>query len=255
MITLSSLFVLVFTGTVSVTEPSVKRSEATAQVTAQQHDPCAEHRRLMVERTIKDRGIDDRRVLAAMNAVRRENYMAPASCAEAYADSPSAIGSGQTISQPYIVAYMSAAVAPQADETCLEIGTGSGYQAAVLAELCKKVWSIEYHPELALQAEKNLRAEGYGPEKVVLRSGDGYGGWADAAPFDVIIVTAAPERVPAPLLEQLAGGGRLIAPVGPTGGTQVLKLYRRLLEGRGEGAFEQSDLLLVRFVPFLRRDP
>ena len=241
-ITISSLFVLALPGLNG------------AAGAAGEQDPCAEHRRAMVEETIEARGIEDTRVLAAMNKVRRENFMAPASCAEAYADSPSAIGSGQTISQPYIVAYMSASVAPQAGESCLEIGTGSGYQAAILAELCDKVWSIEYHPELAVQAEKNLRSQGYGPERVSLRSGDGYRGWPDAAPFDVIIVTAAPETVPAPLLEQLAVGGRLIVPVGPVAGTQVLKLYRRLSAGNGSDAFEQSDLLLVRFVPFLRRD-
>jgi protein-L-isoaspartate(D-aspartate) O-methyltransferase len=218
---------------------------------ASEQDPCSEHRRRMVAETIEARGIDDPRVLAAMLEVKREQFMAPASCAEAYADSPSPIGAGQTISQPFVVAYMSAAVKPEPDEICLEIGTGSGYQAAVLAELCREVWSIEYHPELAAAAERNLRSQGYGEDRVTVKSGDGYGGWPERAPFDVIVVTAAPEKVPAPLLQQLAVGGRLIAPIGPTGGDQRLVLYRRKTAGDGDDVFERTELLGVRFVPFL----
>ncbi|REJ80298.1 MAG: protein-L-isoaspartate(D-aspartate) O-methyltransferase [Acidobacteria bacterium] len=208
----------------------------------------------MVQRTLERRGVRDARVLAAMRKVPRERFMRAPSCSEAYADGPAPIGSGQTISQPYIVAYMSEAVAPQPTDRCLEIGTGSGYQAAVLAELCAKVYSIEVVPDLGAFAEANLRAAGYGEEQVALRVGDGYDGWPDAAPFDIVVITAAPPRVPRPLLEQLAVGGRLIAPVGPDGGYQELVLHRRTGGRPGtadDSDFERQRLLGVRFVPFV----
>jgi protein-L-isoaspartate(D-aspartate) O-methyltransferase len=161
------------------------------------------------------------------------------------------IGRGQTISQPAVVAVMTAAVAPAKSDRCLEIGTGSGYQAAVLAELCARVYSIEYLAPLAKQAERALRAAGYGPARVALRTGDGYLGWPEAAPFDVVVVTAAPERVPQPLLDQLSVGGRLVIPVGAQGEAQELLLYRRRAAGSGDASFEKRTLMAVRFVPFL----
>jgi protein-L-isoaspartate(D-aspartate) O-methyltransferase len=210
----------------------------------------AEERDEMV-RSMKERGIQDRRVLAAVRSVRRHAFVPPPYTRRAYSDQPLPIGWGQTISQPYIVAFMTEAVDPQPNEKCLEIGTGSGYQAAVLAELCKMVFSIEYVPELADLARRQLRAAGYGPERVQLFTGDGYQGWPEEAPFHVIVVTAAPERVPQPLLDQLAVGGRMVIPVGPERGTQHLLAYRRERSGRDEDAFDIRDLADVRFVPFV----
>ena len=169
----------------------------------------------------------------------------------AYADRPLPIVGGQTISQPYIVALMTEAVRPSPTARCLEIGTGSGYQAAVLAELCSAVYSIEYLPEVARFGEQNLRRAGYGPRRVRLRTGDGYVGWPEAAPFDAIIVTAAPRKVPPPLLEQLARGGRLVIPVGAQDEIQTLDLYDRVGEGTSATAFRRTSLTAVRFVPFL----
>jgi protein-L-isoaspartate(D-aspartate) O-methyltransferase len=202
----------------------------------------------MVRETVAERGVKEPRVLAAMRRVPRHRFVPPMVASSAYTDRPLPIGWGQTISQPYIVAAMTEAVAPGAGERCLEIGTGSGYQAAVLAELCGRVYSIEYLPELAKFAAKNLSALGY---RVELRTGDGYAGWPEAQPFDVIVVTAAPERVPAPLLDQLALGGRLVIPVGPEDGVQELVLYVRRRPGRDPSSFERRSLAEVRFVPFL----
>jgi protein-L-isoaspartate(D-aspartate) O-methyltransferase len=202
----------------------------------------------MVRETIAKRGVKDPRVLAAMRRVPRHLFVPESQGGAAYADRPLPIGWGQTISQPYIVAAMTEAVAPAPGERCLEIGTGSGYQAAVLAELCDRVYSIEYVPELAKFADENLEIAGY---RVELRTGDGYAGWPEAQPFDVIVVTAAPERVPQPLLDQLALGGRLVIPVGPEGGVQELSLYVRRRPGRDPSSFERRSLAEVRFVPFL----
>jgi protein-L-isoaspartate(D-aspartate) O-methyltransferase len=186
-----------------------------------------------------------------LRRVPRHRFVPGDVAGSAYENRPLSIGHGQTISQPSVVAVMTAAVRPEASSRCLEIGTGSGYQAAVLAEVCEKVYSIEYIAPLARFAEKNLRSTGYGPERVMLRTGDGYAGWPEAAPFDAIVVTAAPERVPKPLLEQLAVGGRLVIPVGPEHAIQHLELYERTSTGLGEGAFAIRTLMAVRFVPFL----
>jgi protein-L-isoaspartate(D-aspartate) O-methyltransferase len=198
-----------------------------------------------------DAEIRDERVQRALRSVPRHRFVPEAVNDAAYENRPLPIGHGQTISQPAVVAVMTAAVEPRASDRCLEIGTGSGYQAAILAELCAQVYSIEYVPELARFAEKNLRAAGYGPDRVVLRTGDGYRGWPDAAPFQVVVVTAAPERVPAPLLEQLAVGGRLVIPVGREHDVQLLELYRRTSPGSSPSAFERKELMAVRFVPFV----
>jgi protein-L-isoaspartate(D-aspartate) O-methyltransferase len=205
----------------------------------------------LVRDIARDGEVRERRVLDALRRVPRHRFV-PADVADsAYDDRPLPIGHGQTISQPTVVALMTAAVRPGASDRCLEIGTGSGYQAAVLAEVCGRVHSIEYLAPLARFAEKNLRAAGYGPDRVVLRTGDGYAGWPEAAPFDVIVVTAAPAEVPRPLLEQLALGGRLVIPVGPEHDVQRLKLIERKAPGLEEGAFASRVLTAVRFVPFV----
>jgi protein-L-isoaspartate(D-aspartate) O-methyltransferase len=200
---------------------------------------------------IEAEGIKDRRVLDAFRRVPRHWFVPRAIRDEAYEDRPLSIGNGQTISQPYIVAAMTAAVAPTARDKCLEIGTGSGYQAAILAELCGHTYSIEYLPAVARFGADNLRRCGYGPDRVSLRVGDGFKGWPEAAPFEVVLVTAAPETVPAPLLDQLAVGGRLIVPVGRQGGPQTLELWTRTGPGSGQAAFRRQWLMDVRFVPML----
>jgi protein-L-isoaspartate(D-aspartate) O-methyltransferase len=205
----------------------------------------------MVEQTIASRDVTDPRVLRAMRKVPRHHFVPQPARSEAYEDHPLPIGEGQTISQPYIVAYMTQAAEPGPGDKCLEIGTGSGYQAAVLAELCDQTFSIEYLPRVARRGERNLRSLGYGPDRVQLRVGDGYRGWPEAAPFDVVIVTAAPEEVPAPLLAQLAVGGKLVVPVGSQSGYQKLERWTRLRAGEGRGAFKVESLMGVSFVPFL----
>jgi protein-L-isoaspartate(D-aspartate) O-methyltransferase len=194
----------------------------------------------MVQHQIEARGVDDVRVLAAMRRVPRHAFVPAAEQARAYADRPLPIGHDQTISQPYIVAFMSAALELAGDERVLEIGTGSGYQAAVLAELAREVYSIEIVAPLAERARDALASTGYG--SVRLRIGDGYRGWPEAAPFDAILLTAAPEKVPEPLLDQLAPGGRLLAPIGAE--SQDLVLYEKTPSG-----LSQRTLLPVRFVP------
>ena len=146
---------------------------------------------------------------------------------------------------------MTEAVAPNRSDRCLEIGTGSGYQAAILTELCAQVFSIEYLAPLAKDAETVLRSLGYGADRLALRAGDGYAGWPEAAPFQVVVVTAAPEQVPQPLMDQLAVGGRLVIPVGPQREGQELMLYRRIKPGASDDCFEKRSLMAVRFVPFL----
>jgi protein-L-isoaspartate(D-aspartate) O-methyltransferase len=196
-------------------------------------------------------GISDASVLAAMLRVPRHAFVPEVWPGEAYQNRPLPIGHGQTISQPQVVATMTEAVQPKRTDKCLEVGTGSGYQAAILAELCAKVFSIEYLEPLADFARSNLRALGYGPDRVVLRHGDGYRGWPEEGPFDVVLVTAAPDHVPRPLLDDLALGGRLILPVGSTGDRQRLEVWTRIAPGRGDEAFERRVMMAVRFVPLL----
>jgi protein-L-isoaspartate(D-aspartate) O-methyltransferase len=195
-------------------------------------------RQRMVQLQVVERGVRDERVLAALRKVPRHAFVAEALQEQAYEDYPLPIEAGQTISQPYIVAVMSELAQVSPGEKVLEVGTGSGYQAAVLAALGARVYSIEIVEQLAGSARERLRKLGYA---VDVRHGDGYAGWPEAAPFDAILVTAAPPEVPAPLREQLAVGGRLVAPVGE--GTQNL-----LVLTRTETGYEQKNVLPVRFV-------
>jgi protein-L-isoaspartate(D-aspartate) O-methyltransferase len=200
----------------------------------------------MVRTQIEARGIRDAATLAAMSAVPRHEFAGPEWQASAYSDGPLPIGEGQTISQPYVVALMTERLGLRPGEKVLEVGTGSGYQAAVLAELGVRVFTIEIFESLAREAEERLRRLGY--ENVVVRHGDGYLGWPEEAPFDAIIVTAAPDAIPQPLLDQLRPGGRMIIPVGPEGEVQELVLLRK----DAGGAVRTESVSDVRFVPLLR---
>ena len=202
-------------------------------------------RRRMVQEQIEARGVTDTAVLDAMRSVPRHRFAPDHPPRLTYTDRPLPIGHEQTISQPYIVARMTELVRPEASDRVLEIGTGSGYQAAVLSEIVDSVYTIEIIPPLAETARERLRRLGY--DNVAVRKGDGFKGWPARAPFDVIVVTAAPERIPPPLKTQLADGGRMIVPVGPTGGTQQLTLVTK-----SGGEIQTQELSPVRFVPFLR---
>ena len=207
----------------------------------------ARERARMVERQIAARGVTDTAVLRAMRAVPRHRFMPGELRGQAYEDTPLPIGFGQTISQPYIVALMTEMLHLDRDDRVLEIGTGSGYQAAVLGEIVREVYTIEIVPELAARAAETLDLLAY--RNVHVRAGDGYAGWPEHAPFDAIILTAAPDRVPQPLLEQLARGGRLVVPEGDA--VQRLVLYERRVEDGpdGEPVIQRRETLAVRFVP------
>ncbi len=197
-------------------------------------------RHRMVDEQIRARGVKDERVLEVMRTVPRHLFVDADFRDEAYRDGPLPIGEDQTISQPYIVALMTELAELEPGDKVLEIGTGSGYQAAVLAELGAEVWSMEIIPELGLLARSNLRAAGY--DSLNLRVGDGYAGWPAGAPFDAILLTAAPRKIPQPLLDQLAEGGVLVAPVG--GWSQDLVQVRKV-----NGELERRTVIPVRFVP------
>lgn len=197
----------------------------------------------MVEHQLAGLGRDltNARVLAVMGQVPRHEFVPPQWRDEAYADRPLPIGHGQTISQPYIVAFMTERLEPRPTDKVLEIGTGSGYQAAVLSGLVKEVFTIEIVEPLAKQAAADLKRLGY--TNVLVRAGDGYKGWPEAAPFDSIIVTCAPEHVPQPLVDQLKEGGRMIIPVGPLSQQELVVLQKN------DGKVERRAVLPVRFVP------
>ncbi len=197
----------------------------------------------MVLRQIEARGVKDTKVLAAMKSVPRHEFVPDRYLSQAYADHPIPIGYGQTISQPYIVALMTEALQLEEGDRVLEIGTGSGYQAAVLAELETQVFTIEIIPELAAEAEERLKELGYSNIEVL--NADGYFGWEEHAPFDAVIVTAAPDHLPLPLIQQMAEGGRLVIPIGPIGAVQTLWLFEYL-----EGELMVTNLGAVSFVPF-----
>ena len=209
--------------------------------TADQEEHWAKLRDDMVATQIAARGVRDTTVLTALRTVPRHLFVPPEVRAEAYADHPLPIGEGQTISQPYIVGLMTELLEVKPGDRVLEIGTGSGYQAAVLAALGCEVYTIEIRAALAHEADKRLVSLGY--KNVHVRAGDGYAGWPDAAPFAGIVVTAAPERIPRPLLDQLAIGGHMVIPVGSF--YQQLKVITR----RGDKDFPESDVIPVRFVP------
>ena len=215
--------------------------EGSVQTKAEnREDGYREERERMVVEQLEARGIRDARVLAAMRKVPRHRFVHASEAAHAYEDRPLAIGHGQTISQPYIVAFMSQALELSGDERVLDVGTGSGYPAAILGELAREVWSIEIVEPLAAGAGERLGAQGH--ENVRVRCGDGYLGWPEHAPFDAILVAAAPDHVPQPLVDQLAPGGRMILPVGKN--EQDLVLLRRTPEG-----VVREEVLPVRFVP------
>ncbi|MBC8176049.1 MAG: protein-L-isoaspartate(D-aspartate) O-methyltransferase [Desulfobacteraceae bacterium] len=201
-------------------------------------------REAMVNRQIMDRGVNDPDVIKAMRKVPRHLFVPQENRRFSYADHPLPIGEGQTISQPYIVAFMTEVLKLKPGERVLEIGTGSGYQAAVLAEIINEVYSIEIIQALGESARETLGALGY--KNVHIKIGDGHKGWPQKAPFDAIIVTCAPEKIPRPLVEQLKEGGRMIIPVGRRGTVQ--KLVRAVKRG---GQLKTEDVMLVRFVPMV----
>jgi protein-L-isoaspartate(D-aspartate) O-methyltransferase len=209
----------------------------------------AAERERMVARQIAARGIRDPGLLAAMRTVPREAFIAPELQEFAYQDGPLPIESGQTISQPYIVALSTDLLAAKPGDVVLDVGTGSGYQAAVLAEIVSTVYSIELIEPLGREAARRL--EGMGYRNIEVRIGDGYRGWPEKAPFDGIVVAAAAPRVPAALVEQLKPGGRMVIPVGASGEMQFLKV----LEKRADGTVEERRVLPVRFVPLVPGKP
>jgi protein-L-isoaspartate(D-aspartate) O-methyltransferase len=211
---------------------------------AQTADAYKNQRYEMVKSQIASRGISDPKVLDALRKVPRHEFVPHEFRRFAYADQPLPIGEGQTISQPYIVAYMTEVLNIKPGEKVLEIGTGSGYQAAILAEVDAIVYSIEVIEPLAIRAKSVLESLGY--KNIFLKTGDGYQGWEEHAPFDAIMVTCSPSRIPEPLKEQLAEGGRMIIPVGEQNSIQ----YLYLLEKR-KGKIRQQNVMPVRFVPMI----
>lgn len=210
-----------------------------------QNDKYTSLRERMVKDQIVDRGITDKSTLSAMRKVPRHLFVPADVRDEAYDDNPLPIGYGQTISQPYIVAYMTEVSGPAPEKRVLEVGTGSGYQAAVLAEITDTVYTIEIVPELAKESSERFRKMGY--KNIIAKYGDGYRGWPEHSPFDIIIVTAAAEKIPQPLLDQLAENGRLVIPIGEPSGVQEL-----ILAMKKNGKIESKRLTFVRFVPFKR---
>ena len=212
---------------------------------APQEARYTKERNEMVTEKIEERGIKNQPTLDAMRKVKRHKFVPTDMIGNAYNDRPLPIGYGQTISQPYIVAYMTSIIDPKPGQKVLEIGTGSGYQAAVLAEIVDTVYTIEIITELYNQSTKRLKELGY--KNIITKNADGYFGWEKSAPFDAIVVTAAAEYIPPPLIEQLKDGGKIIIPVGTPFVTQLLIL----VEKKGEEIFT-TNLLPVRFVPLTR---
>lgn len=210
-----------------------------------QSDDYTTKRNRMVEEQIRERGVNDAAVLNAMRKVPRHLFVPEGNVRYAYRDSPLQIGYGQTISQPYIVAFMTAVIKPKNDHRVLEIGTGSGYQAAVLSEIVDSVFTIEIVRELGKKAIKRLERLEY--DNIWVKLADGYYGWKEKGPFDAIVVTAAAEYIPPPLIEQLKEGGKMIIPVGTPFRTQQLVLVEKK-----NGKAKTKNLMFVRFVPFTR---
>lgn len=210
-------------------------------------DPYEKQRENMVEYQMVRRDIQNKHVIRAMKSVPRHQFVPFQQVRFAYNDRPLPIGYGQTISQPYIVAYMTQIIDPKPDHRVLEIGTGSGYQAAVLAEIADSVFTMEIIPELAVRSERDLQKTGY--KNTVVKHGDGFYGWEEKGPFDAIVVTAAAEFIPPPLIAQLKDGGKMVIPVGSPFMVQNLML----VEKKGENIRTKS-LFPVRFVPFTRSE-
>jgi protein-L-isoaspartate(D-aspartate) O-methyltransferase len=229
---------LIFQG--CATQKSEDAAGVEYQTKNRSEDEFKDQRRRMVERQIRARGIKNEAVLEAMMKVPRHRFVTAEYMASAYEDHPLPIGQGQTISQPYIVAYMTEAAEISDNEKVLEIGTGSGYQAAILGELAKEVYSIEIIPELAERARRTLSELGY--KNVRVKTGNGYEGWAEYAPYDGIVVTAAPDEVPKALIDQLAINGKMVIPVGV--GDQEMMIITKTAEGVIE-----KRTIPVRFVP------
>ena len=200
--------------------------------------------RMEFQLTLRRRGISDQAVLRAMDAVPREHFVTADLAASAYADQALPIACGQTISQPYVVAYMTEQLEVRPEHRVLEVGTGSGYQAAILSRLAQEVVSIERYRTLADTARDRLKTLGYA--NVTVRAGDGLAGAPDEAPFDRIIITAAAEEIPKGLVDQLADGGKMVLPLGPSGGAQHVVKLSKTADGLG-----RQDLIGVRFVPLL----
>jgi protein-L-isoaspartate(D-aspartate) O-methyltransferase len=214
---------------------------ATSQV-AQEDGERLEESMDMVERQIRSRGVSDQAVLQAMERVPRHAFVPDKYQSQAYADHPLPIGYGQTISQPYMVALMTELLQLTPEDRVLEIGTGSGYQAAILAEVVAEVYTVEIIEELAAQAAQVLEEQGY--DNVHVRHADGYHGWEEHAPYDAIVVTAAPDHIPPPLIQQLKDGARLVIPIGPPGGYQTLWAITK-----AGGEIQKRDVSGVLFVP------
>ncbi|WP_029035087.1 protein-L-isoaspartate(D-aspartate) O-methyltransferase [Salinimicrobium terrae] len=213
-----------------------------------EQDRYEQQREKMVKQHLAPREITDPHTLEAMRSVERHRLVPKNIERYAYEDRPLPIGNGQTISQPFIVAYMTQAINPKPGMKVLEIGTGSGYQAAVLAEIVDEVYTIETVEPLAKTAKKKLTEMGY--DNIHFKVGDGFYGWEEHAPYDAIIVTAAPEEIPPRLVDQLKVGGKMVIPVGPMSSTQEL----RLVEKQEDGELKIKNMMPVRFVPFTRRD-
>lgn len=216
-------------------------------ISCTQNDPNFDHlRKVMIKNQLQSRGIRDDAVLDVMRSVERHNFVPENYRDRAYSDGPLPIGHGQTISQPYIVAFMTEQLQVSSQHKILEIGTGSGYQAAILGELAKHVFTIEIIPELAEGAKNILNHLSY--KNITVRAGDGYKGWPEEAPFERIMVTAAPTEVPQELIDQLAPGGRMILPVG----AQFLVQYLWVIEKDDQGTVTKEKILPVRFVPMVK---
>jgi protein-L-isoaspartate(D-aspartate) O-methyltransferase len=229
--------------------PSPTTAPTSTPIPLTQRDKAgfARQRERMVIETIERRGVTDDDVLSAMRTVPRHLFVPESERDHAYGDYPLPIGYGQTISQPFIVALMSELIDLQPGDRVLEIGTGSGYQAAILAQLTDEVYTIEIIPELAERAQNDFDRLGY--DQITAKQGDGYWGWEEYAPFEAIIVTAAPDHVPQPLVNQLADGGKMVIPIGPPGGYQSLWLLER--KGNEVLRYNWGG---VRFVPLTRSE-
>jgi len=215
-------------------------------VSAVVQDNYGKQRGKMVSDQIEERGISNSAVLAALRKTPRHLFVPESQVSSAYEDRPLPIGHGQTISQPYIVAYMTDVIKPSKNHRVLEVGTGSGYQAAILGEIVSEVYTIEIIRDLGAAAEKRLQKLNY--ENVHVKVADGFYGWKEHAPFDAIVVTAAAEHIPPPLLEQLKEGGRMIIPVG----TPFMVQQLMLVEKTKGGKVKSTSLMPVKFVPFTR---